>query len=142
MRTGGTVGNDMSHQHCSVLTSTSVAGTCKTWPSETELVLTLRKKVNLTSQHVVIHVLLQDAIDSVQLSLLFDNAFPDANTTLQIVQDHLFSAAEKYKPGTVVILKRLTSDNEHLTKMSSVVRLIFSNRHITEAIYSYMATSH
>ena len=136
------VGNDMSHQHRSVPTSTSVAGTRKTWPSETELVLTSRKKVNLTSQHAVIRVLLQDAIDSVRLSLLFDNAFPDANTMLQIVQDHLFSAAEKYKPGTAVILERLTSDNEYLTKMSSVVRLIFSNRHITEAIYSYVAASH
>ena len=132
----------MSNQHRSVLANTGVVGTRKIWPPETELVLSSRGKVNLTSQHAVIRVLLQDTIDAVWVSLLFDNAFPDANTTLQIVQDHLFAAAEKYKPGTVVILKRLTSDNEYSTKMSSVVRLIFSNWYITEAICSYVAASH
>ena len=90
----------MSHQHCSVPANTSVARTSKTWPPETELVLSLRKKVNLTSQSVAICVVLQDSIEAVKVSLLFDNAFPDANATLQIVHIHLFSAAEKYKPGT------------------------------------------
>ena len=123
-RTNGTVGN-MSHQHHSVPANTSVART--SWPLETELILSSRKKVNLTLQSAAIRVLLQDAIDTVRLSLLFDNAFPDANTTLKIIQDGLLSAAEKYKPGTSVVHEQLTSDVKYFAKLSSVMCLIFSN---------------
>ena len=115
----------MSHQHRSVPANTSVART--SWPPETELILSSRKKVNLTLQSTAICVILQDAIDAVQLSLLFDNAFPDANTMLKINQDCLFSAAEKYKPGTLVIHERLTSDAKYFAKFSSMMHLIFSN---------------
>ena len=120
----GMVGN-MSHQCRSVPANISVART--SWPLETELILSSRKKVNLTLQSVAICVLLQDAIDTVRLLLLFDNAFPDANMTLKIIRDGLLSAAEKYKPEMSVIHEQLTSDVKYFAKLSSVVCLIFSN---------------
>ena len=53
--------------------------------------------------------------------------FLDANMMLKIYQNCLFSAAKKYKPGTLVIHKQLTSDVKYFAKFSSVVCLIFSN---------------
>jgi hypothetical protein len=138
MRThsGGMVRNDTSQQCSSVPASTGTTMASKIWPPETELVLSSKNKVNLSLQKPVIRVLLQDAIERVRVSLLFNDAFPDANVALKLVQDSVVAAAERYMPGTTAIHQRLKHNDEYLSKMTSVVRVIFSNKYFTDVICS------
>jgi len=116
--------------------------TSKTWPLETNLVISSRNKVNLGSQASAIRVLLWDAIDRVQVSLLFDNAFPDTQVGFSITWDCILAAAERYKPGMLDILEQLKCDHEYLLKMSSVVCIVFSNKYITELVCSPVLALH
>ena len=142
MHTGGMVRNDTSQQCSGVPASTSMAMTFKKWPPETELVLSSKNKVNLSMQKPVIRVLLQDAIESVRASLLFEDAFPDPNAVLRLVRKSVLDAAQKYMPGTTAIHERLKCDNEYISKLASVVRVIFSNKYLTEVIYSLVLVFH
>jgi hypothetical protein len=110
--------------------SASAAGISKTWPPETELVIS--KKMKLCLQQPVIRVLLQDANERVWVSLLFDNAFPDTDTALKMIRESILAAAERFEPGTSVIHERLKCDDEYLSKMIPLVRVIFSIKYLTE----------
>jgi hypothetical protein len=101
-----------------------------------------KNKVNLSSQTPTIRVLLHDAIEFIRVSLLFDDAFPNPKGALEVVQNSLISAAEKYLPGTLAIRDRLKCDNEYLSKMSLVVRVIFPNKYLTEIICRYAFAFH
>ena len=92
VRTSGTVKNNASLQQ----RSSSVGHVAKTWPPETNLVISPKRKVKLTIQQPVIRVLLKDAIKSVRASLLFDNAFPNTDEALTVIQKSIFYAAERY----------------------------------------------
>jgi hypothetical protein len=113
-----------------------------TWPSETELVMSSRNKVNLSSQRPVICVVLKEAIELVRLSLLFDHAFPDPKVALDLARDSVVKAAKKYRPSTSTIYERLHSDDEYLSKMASVVRIIFLDKYLTEIICSRVLAFH
>ena len=126
MHTSGMVRNDVSHQHGSVPASASSARISKTWPPETELVMSPKNKVNISLQKPAIRVLLQDAIERVRASLLFEDTFPDANVALRVIRDCVIAAAERYMPCTSDIHERLKSNDEYLSRMASVVRIIFS----------------
>ena len=138
VRTGGMVKNNASLQQ----RSSSVGHVAKTWPPETDLVISPKRKVKLTIQQPVIRVLLKDAIESVRASLLFDNAFPDTDEALTVIRKSIFYAAERYEPGTTVILERLKCDHEYLSQMCSVVCVIFINEYITEVIRSPVHAFH
>lgn len=133
MHTPGAVSDDTSHQHSSVPVSAGVAATSSTWPPETDLVVTQKKKVNLCLQQPAIRVLLQDAIDIVRVSLMFTDAFPNANATLELVQDSVTTAAKRYRPGTSPIYERLKSDYVYKSQMATVVRTIFSNNYLLKS---------
>lgn len=135
--------NDASLQRSgSAPASASTVETSKTWPPETDLVISSRNKVNLNSQAPAIRTLLHDAIERVRASLLFDNAFPDTDAGLTIIRDCLLAAAERYRPGTSAILERLKCDHKYLSKMISVVRIEFSNKYITELVCSPVLALH
>jgi hypothetical protein len=91
-----------------------------------------KNRVNISSQKPVIRAVLQEAIESVRVSLLFDDAFPNAEATAKVVQTCVIEAAKKFKPATSLIHERLVSDDQYLSKMASVVRNIFSNKYLTE----------
>ena len=125
-----------SRQHSSVPASASAAKTPEMWPPETELVMSSQNRVNLSAQQPAIQVVLQDAIERVKVSLLFVEAFPEPDAAHEVVKESVIDAAERYLPGTLAIYNRLKGDNEYLSKMCSVVRVVFSNQCLTKDICS------
>lgn len=103
-----------------------MARTPKTWPLETELVISSKGKLNLSSQKPAIRIILQDAIEEARASLLIEGAFLDPNETTLVTRECITTAAERYKPGTSAIHERLMSDDVYLTKMASVVCVLHS----------------
>ncbi|KAI9507281.1 hypothetical protein F5148DRAFT_1285405 [Russula earlei] len=92
------------------------------WPTDTDLILTPdSNKVTLSKQCPLICLVLQDAVDSVQASLLIDHAFPDAPTVLTVIKAALLSAASSH-PSSSFIHWHLQSNHEYVTKIIPVVR--------------------
>ena len=72
-----------------------------TWPEETELCFAPgRTRVMLTIQHRLVHIVIQDSIDILQATLIFDNVFPEGPQSLQFAHGTLVSVAEKQLPAT------------------------------------------
>ncbi|KAF8257272.1 hypothetical protein EI94DRAFT_1709311 [Lactarius quietus] len=77
-------------------------------------------RIILTRQRPIVCMVIQEAIDNVQASLLFVDAFPDSNCALKYIQDGLITAAERQCPAAADFLTRLQEDNEY---MSAIVPL-------------------
>ena len=69
-------------------------------PSTTDLVLTLdSKKVMLTMQHPLVHIVIQDSFEILRSSLLFIEAFPEGSLIVQLIKDALLTSAMNHRPG-------------------------------------------
>lgn len=94
------------------------------WPVHTELVLASGSdRLKLTNQRPLVRSVLQKAIEHLRATMLFTNAFPDVCVALGLIKDCLLTAANQLQPGSVDILKRLTNDQEYLSKITPLVRL-------------------
>jgi hypothetical protein len=100
--------------------------TVGTWPADTELVLVSgSNKVTLTNQLPLMRSVIQDAIENVRFSLLFNHAFPDAGVVLFTVRAALVAAAARSQnPRASNIHQRLLSDEEYVIKMIRLVSFV------------------
>ncbi|KAH9038023.1 hypothetical protein EDB83DRAFT_2524601 [Lactarius deliciosus] len=80
-----------------------------TWPTDMDLLPPVRNVV-------------QEAIENLRASLLFNNAFPTAPIAFAFTKESLITAAEKFKPGATHIQCRLQQDEEYLGKIGPLVR--------------------
>jgi len=92
------------------------------WPVNTDLIYVLgSKKVMLTMQMPLIHMVVQDAFKTLQASLLFENTFLDPNLTVLYVRKNLIRAARGNLPRAADIFKHLLVDDAYLNKLSCLV---------------------
>ncbi|KAI9431989.1 hypothetical protein H4582DRAFT_2084278 [Lactarius indigo] len=79
-------------------------------------------KIMLTSQRPLIQGIVQDAIENLRASLLFNNAFPDATVAFAFTRDALLTATESHGHGGGIVRCQLQVDDEYLTKLISLSR--------------------
>ncbi|KAH9043943.1 hypothetical protein EDB85DRAFT_1885442 [Lactarius pseudohatsudake] len=79
-------------------------------------------KVMLTSQRALIRVIVQDSIENLRASILFNNAFPDATVAFAFTREALIAATGNHGHGGGIIRRRLQVDDEYLTKLISLER--------------------
>ncbi|KAH9018580.1 hypothetical protein EDB84DRAFT_1566350 [Lactarius hengduanensis] len=79
-------------------------------------------KVMLTSQRALIRVIVQDAIEHLRASILFNTAFPDATVAFALTRDALIAATGNHGHGGGIVRRRLEVDDEYLTKLISLSR--------------------
>ena len=89
------------------LSTTPSAPTLPLLPAdETDLYIVLgTNRLSLSAQKPLIRVVMQDAIENLCASLLFEHAFPTAPTAIRVVWECLLAAAEQYRPGAAAIHK-------------------------------------
>ena len=93
-----------------------------TWPEETELCFPPGgTKVMLTIQRRLVHIVIQDSVELLRASLMFENAYPDSVQSIVFVRRALVSAAQKQLPATLSIHNRLLQDDEYISKIISAV---------------------
>jgi hypothetical protein len=91
------------------------------WPVETDLIFVQgTKKVMLTIQRPLMRSVIQDSFERIRASLVFNDAFPDAFSALDITRDSLILAAEFHDRATD-IHNRLLLDTEYMNKMTHLV---------------------
>ncbi|KAH9031415.1 hypothetical protein EDB83DRAFT_2652456 [Lactarius deliciosus] len=88
-----------------------------TWPTDTDLLPPGAKRLLLTNQQTLVHNVVQEAIENLRASLLFNNAFPTAPIAFAFTKESLITAAEKFKPGATHIQCQLQQDEEYLGKI-------------------------
>jgi hypothetical protein len=94
------------------------------WSAETDLqFFPGTNKVMLTAQRPLMRTVIQNAFDLVQKCLLFDTAFPNPITALELTEDSLIEAASS-KNGAEEIHSRLKNDASYMNQMSRLVSLI------------------
>ncbi|KAH8978402.1 hypothetical protein EDB86DRAFT_2836832 [Lactarius hatsudake] len=98
-------------------TTTTTESSVATWPTDTDLLPPGAKRLLLTNQQTLVRNVVQEAIENLQASLLFNNAFPTAPIAFAFTKESLITAAEKFKPGTTHIQRRLQQDEEYLAKI-------------------------
>jgi len=81
--------------------------------------------MRLTGQQIMVHVVLQDAIENVHSHLVFQHAFPTAPDLVKSTRVALLDAARARSPCTAVIHERLVVDMEYLENMSIIVRITY-----------------
>jgi hypothetical protein len=92
------------------------------WPVNTDLIYVPGlKKLMLTMQKPLICMVVQDAFKHLRASLLFENAFLDANLTVLFVRKNLIGAARRHLPRVDDIHRRLLCDDDYLEKLSRLV---------------------
>jgi hypothetical protein len=92
------------------------------WPAETDLIFVPgTNKVMLMAQHPLIRTVIQDGIENVRASLLFEDAFPDATSIPAVTRDALIDAAWSHIPRALGIHSRLQGDDEYVARMSRLV---------------------
>ncbi|KAI9431777.1 hypothetical protein H4582DRAFT_2062380 [Lactarius indigo] len=77
-------------------------------------------KIMLTSQHPLVRGIVQDAIENLRASILFNNAFPDATVAFAFTRDALLTATESHGHGGGIVRRRLQVDDKYLTKLISL----------------------
>jgi hypothetical protein len=100
------------------------------WPSETDLFYAPgSNRLALNLQPPEVRTIVHEAIKNVYAFLLFDNAFPEGADKVALIWGQLLAAAEKYKPASPHIHKRLVDDNKYMLEMIRLVRAMsrFSN---------------
>ena len=94
------------------------------WPSDTDILfLPGMMKVMLTVQRPLIRLVIQDAIEHVRKSLLFEAAFPDTHLAMTFTRNALLAGSTLYNRA-VDIHNRLVCDHDYLNKMTRLVRLL------------------
>lgn len=102
------------------MTNAALTPTVK-WPTETDIVFCQgSNKILLIAQHSDVKCVIQDAIDNLRISLLFDNAFPDAIAIPSIIEEALLTAA-KHQQGSLAVYRRLMYDKEYMSHLKPLV---------------------
>ncbi|KAH9012093.1 hypothetical protein EDB85DRAFT_2159305 [Lactarius pseudohatsudake] len=92
------------------------------WPAETNLVLPLSgTQILVTQQSDLIRDVIQSAIEDVQFSLLFIDAFPHGILIISFVRQALNIAAQKNCPAALSIQRRLLDDGNYMLRFVPVV---------------------
>src|SRR6266849_5295600 len=81
-------------------------------------------RLTLSAQKPLIWVIVQDAIEDLRASLLFDHAFPRGIDVLRLTRAALLAVAEKYKPGATAIYERLNTDEDYMARIAHLVNEI------------------
>ena len=104
----------------------SAAGaTPPTWPSETNLYFTPDLKLSLSLQTPLVHLVLQDAIANLRVSLCIVDAFPVGVAKAALLRGLLLRSAEKYEPSSTCVLERLLGDSDYMASMLRLVCFLF-----------------
>lgn len=94
------------------------------WPPETNLVYPNgTNRLKLTDQHAQIKAVIHDAVENIKASIMFDDAFPNANLCIMFATEALMLAAKGRVPESHNILARLTNDSQYLSKIIPLVRV-------------------
>jgi hypothetical protein len=98
------------------------------WPSDTELIVVPgMNKVTLTIQCPLLCLVFQDAFKNLRVSLLFNNAFPDAAVIPTFIRMALITSAKSHNRASD-ILKWLLCDEVYMAQMACLVSCMISNR--------------
>ena len=93
-----------------------------TWPEEMELCFAPGgTRVMLTIQCWLVRIIIQDSIDILQATLIFENAFLESPQSLQFAHHALVSVAEKQLPATLSIHTQLLQDDGYIAKITPLV---------------------
>ena len=96
--------------------------TTMTWPEETELCYAPGgTRVMLTIQRRLLRTVIQDSIEILRATLIFENAFPEGDQGFNFARRALVSAAEKQLPVTLSIHNRLLQDEDYIGKIIPLV---------------------
>lgn len=91
------------------------------WPVETHLTRPEGgTKIGLKMQHPTVRRVLSAAIDNVEASVLWKDAFPDPVISEQFARESLLDAAKQL--GIVSIAERLRTDTDYVTTLAFLVR--------------------
>ena len=102
--------------------STAMANWGPSWAANTHLVFNPgSNKVMLTNQLPLIRTTIQDAFDSLQATLLFENAFPDPNLMVLFLRKTLVGTARSCLPNMVNIYNWLLLDDAYMDKLMRLV---------------------
>jgi hypothetical protein len=116
------------------------------WPVDTNLILgsgSSSNKLNLSVQTMMVRIVVGEAIDNVQVTLLFHNAFPDSATAAtSLIEDCLLAMAEKHKQGPLSVYDQLRGDHEYMKKLVGLVRKCAIHHYITKSICSHVDEFH
>ncbi|KAI9435276.1 hypothetical protein H4582DRAFT_2059537 [Lactarius indigo] len=91
------------------------------WPTDTDLLPLGSNKLLLTNQYPLVCNVVQEAIEHLRASLMFNHAFPTAPIAFAFTKESLITAAKKLKPGAVHIQRRLQQDEDYLAKVVPLV---------------------
>jgi hypothetical protein len=75
----------------------------------------------LTIQHTYVKAVIHDAVENIKASIMFDDAFPNANVCITFATEALTLAAKGRLPSSRDILARLTDDSQYLAKIIPLV---------------------
>ena len=118
------MGNDAHAPHIGANT----AGPSQSmWPSETDLFFPQgSNRLSLSFQSPLICLVVQDAINHVQASLLLDNAFLEGMKKIKLVCGCLLATAIKHRPSLLAVHRQLLGDSNYATLMIRMVCSMFS----------------
>ena len=92
------------------------------WPVETNLVYSDGcNKLKLTIQYTEVRGIIQDAVEHLRASVMFTDAFPDANRCILFSRRALVRSAEARLPESHDVLKRLRGDSDYMAKLIPLV---------------------
>ncbi|KAI9433287.1 hypothetical protein H4582DRAFT_2061088 [Lactarius indigo] len=101
----------------------ATAATLSAWPAETDLVIPPGlTRFKLTQQSKLMRDVVQDAIEDLQSSLLFINAFPNGILIISFIRQALNIAAQRHCPAAVSIQRRLLHDDDYILKFAPILR--------------------
>ena len=98
------VGDDMSSSHEGSNGSNAsvnvviTPGPSEHWLSKTDIIYPSgTNKIMLTVQHPLIKAIFQDTFESIHVSMVLQNLFPNAYKTVEMITDSLITVAESNK---------------------------------------------
>ncbi|KAH9030281.1 hypothetical protein EDB83DRAFT_2319386 [Lactarius deliciosus] len=124
----------LSSEHAPVFETTAPVGSSSeqgqattesssAWPAETNLVLPSGvTRVKVTQQSPLIRDVIQCAIEDLQSSLLFIDAFPHGILIISFVRQALNIAAQKRCPAALSIQRCLLHNQDYMLKFAPVLR--------------------
>jgi hypothetical protein len=94
------------------------------WPADTDILFPPgSKKIMLTSQHPMVRLVIQDAMEHVRADLLFKYSFPDPSVALENIKESLLTSASRY-PGASSIYRRLVFDEQYMATITPLVSVL------------------
>lgn len=106
-----------------------------TWLRDTDLVYPAGStKLMLKRQQPFIQTVVQAAIENMRASLMFNRAFPDGALAFYLAKESLVVAADKLKPGSTpiqrrlkqAIQRRLEQDEDYLASIAQLVSFFYT----------------